>query len=177
MRVPAKLAAAALAFLVCLCALGMLRPERRGLEELHVDALLEEREDGLLELRLTWRWDRPGRELLPGREELLAVSFDTRTWLFESEEASYGVGVGGESLQLLDRVAGFNGARRFYVVPDGQDGKARVLLRPAGGSGGDPVIQIHAVVDPAQGAEAVWEMTVRAPDLAREGTEGPHSET
>ncbi|MFZ5815486.1 MAG: hypothetical protein ACOY93_09330 [Bacillota bacterium] len=142
-------------------------------------AEVEERADGLLELRLVWHWDDPlSLELGPRREELLAVSFDTRELLFESEEASYGVGVNGESLSLLQQVAGFNGARRFFVVPQGRDGRARVVLRPTRREGGSHgLIQIHAVVDPDQGEAAVRELLVATPELLRAGSGPTNSET
>lgn len=165
MRLPARVAVAGVALLTCLFALGMLKPERRGPEHLQVHAEFAERDDGLLELHLAWQWDEAGRlALLPKREETLAVSFDTRLLLFEAEEASYGVGVSGESLHLLEAISGFNGARRFYVVPEGRNGEARVVLRPTGADeGGDPNIHIHTVVDPERGEAAVREMLVTAP--------------
>lgn len=164
MTVPAKLARTALALLTCLFLWGMWRPDRGGPEDLRIRAKVEERADGLLELRLAGQWDDPIRLALGWRhEELLAVSFDTRELLFEAEEASY---------------VGFNGARRFFVVPRGRDGEARVLLRPTGrGDGGERLIRIHAVVDPGQGASAVREMLVTAPTPHGEGTRPAGFET
>lgn len=179
MTLPAKMARTVVALLTCLFLWGMWRPDRGGPEDLRIRAEVEERADGLLELRLAWQWDDPTRLAL-GRapEELLAVSFDTRELLFESEEASYGVGASGENLNLLERVVGFNGARRFFVVPQGRDGEARVLLRPTGrGDGGERLIRIHTVVDSGQGASAVREMLVTAPTPHREGTHHPGFET
>lgn len=157
----------------------MLRPERQGPEHLQVRAEVEERDDGLVELHLAWEWDGMRRlALLSGGEEYLAVSFDTRTLLFEWEEASYGVGVSGESLRLLEQVAGFNGARRFYVAPRGRNGEARVLLRPTHReNGGDQSIRVHTVVDPGQGEAAVRELVIVAPELAGGGTRHVGSET
>ena len=172
MPLPARLAGTALALLTCFVLWGMWRPDRGGPEDLRIRAEVQERADGLLELRLAWQWDDPIRLALGRRdEELLAVSFDTRELLFEAEEASYGVGASGENMGLLERVAGFNGARRFFVIPHGRDGEARVLLRPTGqGDGGERLIHIHTVVDPDLGPSAVREMLVTAPADHGEGT-------
>lgn len=179
MTLPARLTATALALLMLLLITTMWKMDGRGPEDLQVQAEFVEREDGLLELHLSWQWDEPIR-LQVGRvkEELLAVSFDTRELLFEAEEASYGVGANGDSISLLEQVAGFNGARRFYVVPQGRDGEARVLLRPTVRSGlAERQIRIHTVVDPGQGEAAVREMMVMAPAPGGAGTDEYRSET
>jgi hypothetical protein len=159
--------------------MGMLKPDRRGLEDLQVRAEVAEREDGLLELHLTWRWEgrTPLPSLQPRHDELLSVSFDTRRLLFEEEQASYGVGASGELMGLLEETAGFNGARRLYVAPVGEDGEARVLLRPIGeAEAGDPFIRIHAVAASRRGGAAIREMLVMPPAFRGEGTRDPGSE-
>ncbi len=165
MRLRTRLAAVTLLILTCagVILFGLPATSRAGPESLQVEAAVAAREDGLLELRLSWSWNLPSRFSWRTQEELLAVDFDTRELLFEAEEATYGVGANGENLNLLERVAGLHGARRLFVVPEGRDGEARLILRPTGQMvtrGG--LIRVHTVVDPALGPGAIHEMQVSA---------------
>lgn len=124
----------ALGLLLILC-VGLLslwgaQPGRAAARSLHVTAVIESMEEGQTELAIRWHWlpSGPLRRAQP-REHLLAVSFDTRIIIFEAETASAGVGSNGGALARLQRVAGPNGARRLFVLPEGADGEVHLRLR------------------------------------------------
>lgn len=124
----------AMGLLLMLC-VGLLilwgaQPSRAAAQSLQVTAVIEPLEEGLTELVIRWSWlpTSPLRRGQP-REHLLAVSYDTQILLFEAETASAGVGANGDALGRLQRIAGPNGARRLFVLPDGVDGEVRLRLR------------------------------------------------
>ncbi len=131
--VPARTIGLGLAFMLCAGAflLWGAAPGRAAGDRLHVTSAARRTASGLVELRISWRWEDPSRKGGWGaREELLAVSFDTRTLVFESEEAPLGRGASGDRLRRLEEVAGPDGARRLFVIPEGEHGYVRIRFRP-----------------------------------------------
>jgi hypothetical protein len=120
---------------------------------LSVETAAEQTDGDQVELVVSWRW-RPPAVGSPwrwrAREELLAVSFDTRKLVVVQEEAPLGSGARGETLRRLEEVAGPDGARRLFVIPEGQNGYVRVRFRsayPDRPPRGDP-FHVYVVFDP-----------------------------
>lgn len=111
-------------------ALAIMLPGRAEANDLQLSAVTVRGADGVVELHVSWRWNPEARRGWRPREQLLAVSFDTRRLVFESEEAALGTGATGELLMRLEAVAGADGARRLFVIPEGQDGRVVVRFRP-----------------------------------------------
>jgi hypothetical protein len=131
--VPERLLALGLAVLVCIAALFLLegRPGRAAAESLQVTTKAERAADGSVLLHVNWRWIPPsGQPNWRGREELLAVSFDTQALAWAGELAPAGTGARGEALRALERAAGPDGARRLFVIPQGSDGSVTVRFLP-----------------------------------------------
>jgi hypothetical protein len=86
----------------------------------------------LVQLRVEWHWDphvgRPKR--LSGHEELLAVSYDTQALVWLGEQAPAGIGADGDTLRRLEQSAGADGARRLFVIPEGEDGHVTLQFQP-----------------------------------------------
>lgn len=131
--VPAKVMALGLAVLICVGALLLMEgaPERAAAESLQVTTVASATMDGHIALRISWRWDPPaGKRSWRAGEELLAVSFDTRALVWVSEQAPSGTGTEGGVLRKLEAVAGADGARRFFVIPEGEDGHVTLQFQP-----------------------------------------------
>jgi hypothetical protein len=131
--VPDRLWALGLAVLMFVSALFLFesRPGRAAAESLQVTTKAERAVDGSVALRISWRWAPPaGQTNWRGREELLAVSFDTQALAWAGEEAPAGTGARGEALKVLERAAGPDGARRLFVIPEGDDGQVTVRFLP-----------------------------------------------
>jgi hypothetical protein len=113
-----------------------------------------------LELEVTWAWRAKGALSLFGKQDrLLAVSFDTHRLVMEQEEAPAGKGGYGPYIQQLGEVAGEDGARRLFVIPEGEDGRVRLLFRsvdPAVDPAGVP-LRIYLVTGPPDGPVQVQE--------------------
>lgn len=113
-----------------------------------------------VELEVSWAWQ--GRGLLSwfGKQDrLLAVSFDTQQLVMEQEEAPAGKGGYGPYIKQLGEVAGQDGARRLFVIPEGEDGRVRLLFRsvdPAVDPKGAP-LRIYLVTGPPNGPVYVQE--------------------
>jgi hypothetical protein len=105
------------------------RPGRAAAENLRVQTLVDNHGEWV-ELRVSWRWDLPVTDLAKGaREHLLAVSYDTRKMVLEAEEAPLGRGADGETLRRLEKEVGVDGARRHFVIPEGEDGAVALRFR------------------------------------------------
>lgn len=141
--VPDRLWALGLAVLICVSALFLFegRPDRAAAESLQVTTEAERAADGTVLLHIAWRWvPPPGQRYLRGREELLAVSFDTQALAWAGEHAPAGTGARGEALRALERAAGPDGARRLFVIPEGSDGQVTVRFLPRF-PGTEPAVQ------------------------------------
>lgn len=148
--VPAKWMALALTFLICagVLTLGILQPGRAAADDLQVSAAVVQTAGDKVELRIAWRWNPPvQRRGWRGREELLAVSFDTRRLVFESDVAPAGRGATGETLRRLEEAAGPDGARRLYTIPSGEDGSVVVRFRSVrpGAAAMGATLRVHVV--------------------------------
>jgi hypothetical protein len=118
-----------------------------------------------LEIRWSWTGARP-RSWLGRQDRLLAVSFDTRHLVMEAEEAPAGKGGDGDFVKQLGKVAGPDGARRLFVIPEGEDGGVRLLFRstnPDEDPAGLP-LRIYVVLAPPDGPVRV--QTVESPRSA-----------
>lgn len=130
--VPARWIALGLAFLFCAgpLILGWRLPRAAAADDLTVRAEAVSLETGLIELRISWHWAAaPGWRWGSTGEDLLAVAFDTQTLVFDSEDAPLGAGADGDTLRRLDSIAGPDGARRHFVIPEGQDGAVQLRFR------------------------------------------------
>lgn len=116
--------------------------------------------DEQVELEVSWVWQ--GKNLLSWfrkQDRLLAVSFDTQQLVMEQEDAPAGKGGYGPYIQQLGEVAGLDGARRLFVIPEGEDGRVRLLFRsvdPAIDPAGAP-LRIYLVTGPPDGPVYVEE--------------------
>lgn len=157
--VPDRLWALGLAVLICVSALFVLggRPDRAAAESLQVTTAAERTADGTVLLHIAWRWVPPsGQPDWRGREELLAVSFDTQALAWAGEQAPAGTGARGEALKALERIAGPDGARRLFVIPEGRDGQVTVQFLPRV-PGTEPVVQPFRVYVASDRPDAgVW---------------------
>ncbi|HLO04344.1 MAG TPA: hypothetical protein VK191_14625 [Symbiobacteriaceae bacterium] len=113
-----------------------------------------------VELEVSWAWSGGGAHSWFGKQDrLLAVSFDTQQLVMEQEEAPAGKGGYGPYLKQLGEVAGQDGARRLFVIPEGEDGRVRLLFRsvdPAVDPSGVP-LRIYLVTGPPDGPVHVQE--------------------
>lgn len=130
--VPAKLVALGL---FCMALVGVLLLEARlgraAAESLSVTAVARQVPGGQVELDVAWQWGpTPPVRGWRSREHLLAVSFDMSQLVMEWEEAPLGKGANGEILRKLEQVAGADGARRLFVIPEGADGSVRLRFHP-----------------------------------------------
>ncbi|MGE5672542.1 MAG: hypothetical protein ACM3XM_01470 [Mycobacterium leprae] len=173
--VPVQLLALGLALLIWGGALGPpVRAARQAVGTPTVVAEAECDRLGRLELRMNWHWPFSARPGQRQAELLLAVSFDTERLAFESEEATAGQGAGGENLNQLERIAGPDGARRLYVVREGEDGSVRVRFRPVWAGRVEPAkpfrlflvtdptssaIQTAMIACPVESAQVLWSIT------------------
>lgn len=164
--VPAKAVVLGLAVLICVgtLALGILRPGRAAADDLDVTALVVQSTGDQVELHLTWHWSSPSRSG-NRRHELLAVTFDTRRLVFDSDEAPAGRGSSGALLRRLEQLTGPDGARLTYVIPNGKDGTVVVRFRsvhPGLPASGSP-IRIHVLLD--SGNPSGWAREIPASAL------------
>jgi len=166
--VPARLIALGLSVLVCAgtLALAILHPGKAAAEDLQVSALVVRDGTDRVELRIAWSWVPPadGRGT-SGREELLAVSFDPRRLVFDSDAAPAGRGANGEMLRRLERAAGPDGTRRLYVMQGGVDGTVTLRFRsvwPGLPTAGAP-FRVHVLFGLPTGVVMVKEIDVIAP--------------
>jgi hypothetical protein len=156
--VPAKVLALGLATLLCATALLLFgsQPRRAAAESLQVKTETVLDASGQIELRVSWHWDPAYSHSWKAREELLAVSFDTHSLVWLGEQAPSGLGATGDRVRRLDEVAGPDGARRLFVIPDGVDGSVALQFLPktpgADGSG-DP-FRVYVVF--GHGPADVW---------------------
>ncbi|HYG57895.1 MAG TPA: hypothetical protein VD902_07495 [Symbiobacteriaceae bacterium] len=130
--VPAKVLALGLAVLLGMGAFLLLegRPRRAAAESLELKTVVERTAAGQVELHVTWNWNPPADgKGWRSREHLLAVSFDTHALVWGGEEAPGGKGAFGHTLKRLDEVAGLDGARRLFVIPEGEDGYVRLQFK------------------------------------------------
>lgn len=124
-----------LAVLLCAAILGGWGDQtgRAAAGELQVESRALRNAAGQVELTIAWHWtEPPPKRFWRSGEQLLAVSFDTRDLVFVREEAPLGVGAEGDYLRRLEQVAGADGARRLFVIPEGADGYVRVYFVPKG---------------------------------------------
>lgn len=131
--VPDRLWALGMAVLICVSALFLLegQPGRAAAESLQVTTEAQRTADGSVALRISWRWVPPdGQRNWRGREELLAVSFDTQALAWAGELAPAGTGARGGALKALEQAAGPDGARRLFAIPEGRDGQVTVRFLP-----------------------------------------------
>lgn len=164
--VPAKPVLMGLLVLLCATSLTLWsgRPNRAAARSMHLESEAAWTGDGEMELWIRWRWEPPAEGQSPGgRAHLLAVSFETRELLFVLEEAPAGVGANGEPLGRLQRLAGPNGARRLFVVPEGEDGYVRVRLRPRDEQAElrPDAIQVHLVFE--HPGSQIWRLSPLLP--------------
>lgn len=148
--VPAKAWVVLLVLLICAgsLALGILLPGRAAANELKVSVVTVYGTEGRVELRIAWQWSAATRRRgFRVREELLSVSFDQQSMVFESEEAAMGIGATGELLRKLERAAGPDGSRRLFVIPEGENGSVQVRFRPVypGADAAGATFRIHVV--------------------------------
>jgi hypothetical protein len=117
-----------------------------------------------VELEIRWSWSSARPRFWLGRQDrLLAVSFDTRHLVMEAEEAPAGKGGDGDFVKQLGKVAGPDGARRLFVIPEGEDGGVRLLFRSTNPDE-EPVglpVQIYVVLAPPDGPVRV--QTIESP--------------
>jgi hypothetical protein len=134
------------------------RPALAG--SLEVSPVVRRASTEQVELEVTWAWNGKGSRSWFGKQDrLLAVSFDTRQLVMEQEEAPAGKGGYGPYIAQLGAVAGEDGARRLFVIPDGEDGRVRLLFHtvdPAVDPAGVP-LRIYVVTSPPHGPVQVKE--------------------
>lgn len=113
-----------------------------------------------VELEVTWAWQsRSPLSWFGKQDRLLAVSFDTQQLVMEQEDAPAGKGGYGPYLKQLGEVAGQDGSRRLFVIPEGEDGRVRLLFRsvdPAVDPAG-VALRIYLVTGPPNGPVYVEE--------------------
>lgn len=121
-----------MAMLICAgtVALGLLNPGRAAAEDLNVSARFVQTGGNQAELHIAWRWVPPqNRRMTATRRSLVAVSFDTRRLVFDSDRTTGLHGADGALLEQLDRAVGIDGARRLYEIEPGEDGEAVLRFR------------------------------------------------
>lgn len=160
-----KLCLYGLALAICASSilLGLVRPGIATADQIQVTAVAVGGDPDLIELHVAWQWNSTVRRYLwrsTPREELLAVSFDTRNLVFESAHAPAGVGAHGGALAILDRQVGLDGSRQLFVIREGEDGNVTVRFRTVwpGGSDVRSPLRVHMVIN-APGAR-VWTQEV-----------------
>lgn len=138
--------------------LGWGRPAMAG--QLEVSPVVRRASSDQVELEVTWAWNSKGRWPWSSKEDrLLAVSFDTRQLVMEQEEAPAGKGGYGPYVEQLGAIAVEDGARRLFTIPEGRDGRVRLLFHtvdPAGDPAGVP-LRIYVVTNPPYGPVEVRE--------------------
>lgn len=121
--------------------------------ELAINPVVRRAGEEQVELEVSWAWIGGGARSWFGKQErLLAVSFDTHQLVMEFEEAPAGKGGDGAYIRQLGALAGPDGARRLFVIPEGEDGRVRLLFR-----------SVQPGVDPSGAPLRIYLMT-GAPD-------------
>jgi len=162
---PLKLCLFGLVLTVCIGSilLGLVRPGIATADQVKLRAVAIGGDPDTIELHVEWEWTATARRQpwrSTPREELLAVSYDTRSLVYESVHAPAGVGAYGEALAILDRQVGLDGSRQLYVIREGEDGKVTVRFRAIWPGQLDLTIpfRVHLVIS-APGAR-VWTQEV-----------------
>jgi hypothetical protein len=166
--VPPKMLALGLVCLLLTLAVLLLSEDRTLQAEaraLAVTSSSQWLEDGEIELIVRWQWaPQQVGSSLGRREELLAVSFDTKSLVWLGEEAPLGRGARGEALRRLDLAAGPDGARRLFSLPVGQDGYVRLRFLPNMDQSHTIARLFRVYVVPESAAAEVWMAETDLPD-------------
>jgi len=134
-------------------------------ESLQVTTVADQSANGAISLHVSWHWNPPAeRRGWRAREELLAVSFDTRALVWVQEQASAGTGARGGTLRKLEQAAGPDGARRLFVIHEGQDGHATLEFLPKypGAPPAAEPFKVYVAFD--QSTADVWMTETALPD-------------